>query len=69
VEIQAKHAKQELKHQTQLFGRRASAMTATNSAGLDYICGVSADVSLIIKANGSALSGNTCHGQMSTKSK
>jgi len=69
MEIQAKHAKQELKSQTQLFGRRASAMTTANSAGLEHICGVSADVSLIIKANWSALPGNTCHGQMSTKSK
>ncbi|MFC6587078.1 hypothetical protein [Sulfitobacter pacificus] len=43
-------------------------MTAANSVGLDHICGVSADVSLIINANGSALSGDTCRGQLSTKS-
>ena len=34
-------------------------MTAANSAGLDHICGISADVSLIIKTDGSALPGNT----------
>ncbi|WP_299153405.1 hypothetical protein [uncultured Tateyamaria sp.] len=61
MEIAAKHAKQELKSQTQLFGRRASAMTATNSAGLDYICGASADVSFGGNTDQQALPGNTCY--------
>jgi len=45
VEFKAKHAKQELKSQTEMFGRRAPAMTATNNEGLERICGGAADAS------------------------